>query len=78
MVLFNIELVYAGVFRLADAPQDMAQQILLIECPRMLFPFARYIIANAIRDGGFPPLMIDPVDFAALYRDRFQQAQAPQ
>jgi preprotein translocase subunit SecB len=78
MVLFNIELVYAGVFRLGDVPEDMAQQIVLIECPRMLFPFARHIIANAIRDGGFPPLMIDPVDFGALYRDRFQQAQAPQ
>ena len=78
MVLFNIELIYAGVFRLGDVPEDMAQQIVLIECPRMLFPFARHIIANAIRDGGFPPLMIDPVDFGALYRDRFQQAQAPQ
>jgi preprotein translocase subunit SecB len=78
MVLFNIELVYAGVFRLADLPPDVAQQVVLIECPRILFPFARHIIANAIRDGGFPPLMIDPVDFAALYRSRFQQAQAPQ
>ena len=78
MVLFNIELVYAGVFRLGDVPQDIAQQIVLIECPRVLFPFARHIIANTIRDGGFPPLMIDPVDFAALYRERFQQAQTPQ
>ncbi|HXY89748.1 MAG TPA: protein-export chaperone SecB [Xanthobacteraceae bacterium] len=78
MVLFNIELVYAGVFRLTDVPQDVAQQIVLIECPRILFPFARYIIANAIRDGGFPPLMIDPVDFAALYRSRYQQAPAAQ
>lgn len=78
MVLFNIELVYAGVFRLGDMPQDIAQQLILIECPRILFPFARNIIANAIRDGGFPPLMIDPVDFGALYRNRFQQAQAPQ
>ncbi|HLL26356.1 MAG TPA: protein-export chaperone SecB [Xanthobacteraceae bacterium] len=78
MVLFNIELVYAGVFRVGNVPEDIAQQIVLIECPRMLFPFARHIIANAIRDGGFPPLMIDPVDFAALYRERYQQAQAPQ
>jgi len=74
MVLFHIELVYAGIFRLADVPQDVAQQVVLIECPRLLFPFARQIIADAIRDGGFPPLMIDPVDFAALYRNRFQQA----
>ena len=54
------------------------QQIVLIECPRLLFPFARSIVASAIRDGGFPPLMIDPVDFDALYRERLQRAQAPQ
>jgi preprotein translocase subunit SecB len=77
-VLFQIELVYAGVFRLGEVEQDVAQQIVLIECPRMLFPFARHIIANAIRDGGFPPLMIDPVDFAALYRSRFEPPQAAQ
>jgi preprotein translocase subunit SecB len=78
MVLFNIELVYAGIFRLGNVPEDIAQQIVLIECPRLLFPFARNIVATAIRDGGFPPLMIDPVDFAALYRERIQQVQAPQ
>jgi preprotein translocase subunit SecB len=78
LLLFNIELVYAGIFRLGDVPQDAVQQVVLIECPRMLFPFARYVIANTIRDGGFPPLMIDPVDFGALYRNRFQQAQATQ
>ena len=78
MVLFNIELVYAGIFRLGEVPEDIAQQIVLIECPRILFPFARHIIANTIRDGGFPPLMIDPVDFGALYRERFQQAQPSQ
>lgn len=78
MVLFSIELVYAGIFRLGDVPEDMAQQIVLIECPRMLFPFARYIIANTIRDGGFPPLMIDPVDFVALYQQRVAEMQARQ
>ena len=78
MVLFNIELVYAGIFRLGNVPEEIVQQIILIECPRLLFPFARNIVAGAIRDGGFPPLMIDPVDFAALYRERFQQAQTPQ
>jgi len=78
MVLFSIELVYAGIFRLTEVPQDVAQQLVLIECPRILFPFARYIIANAIRDGGFPPLMIDPVDFAALYHSRYQQPQPTQ
>ena len=50
---------------------------LLIECPRLLFPFARRVIADATRDGGFPPLLIDPIDFVSLYRRRQQQAQAP-
>jgi len=49
---------------------------LLVECPRLLFPFARRIVADATRDGGFPPLMIDPIDFVALYRRRQQEAQA--
>lgn len=50
----------------------------MIECPRLLFPFARQIVASATRDGGFPPLLIDPVDFAALYRQRLEQIQAKQ
>ncbi len=72
-LLFNIELVYSGIFRLMNVPQEIVQQIVLIECPRMLFPFARQIVADAVRNGGFPPLMIDPVDFAGLYRERFAQ-----
>ena len=76
MVLFNVELVYAGVFRIMNVPPEVVQQIVLIECPRILFPFARQIVTDAIRNGGFPPLMIDPVDFAGLYRDRFPQQQA--
>lgn len=76
-LVFNIELVYGGVFRLLNIPQDNIQPILLIECPRILFPFARQIVATASRDGGFPPLMVDPIDFAALYRQRAAgQAQA--
>jgi preprotein translocase subunit SecB len=79
-VLFNVELVYCGVFRLMNVPAEIMQQIVLIECPRMLFPFARQVIADVVRNGGFPSLMIDPVDFAALYRERFaqQQQMAPQ
>ncbi|MGF1473953.1 MAG: protein-export chaperone SecB [Geminicoccaceae bacterium] len=73
---FVIELVYGGVFTLANIPDDSLQPLLLIECPRLLFPFARRIIADATRDGGFPPLMIDPIDFVTLYRRRGQQAQA--
>ena len=74
-VLFVLELSYAGIFGLLNIPEQSLQPILLIECPRLLFPFARRIVADATRDGGLPPLMIDPVDFAALYRRRQQQAQ---
>lgn len=72
---FVLELTYAGVFALVDVPQESRQPILLIECPRLIFPFARRIVADATRDGGFPPLMIDPIDFVALYRRRQQQAR---
>jgi preprotein translocase subunit SecB len=75
-VLFAIELVYGGVFRIQNVPQESMHPLVLIECPRLLFPFARQIIADTVRDGGFPPLMLDPVDFAALYRQRLAQ-QAP-
>ena len=74
-VMFSFELVYGGVFRLVNVPQEHLSPMLLIECPRLLFPFAREIVANSVRDGGFPPLMLDPVDFVALYRQRMAQAQ---
>jgi len=74
-VLFAIELVYGGVFRITNVPQESIHPLVLIECPRLLFPFARQIIADTVRDGGFPPLMLDPVDFAALYRQRVAQGQ---
>ncbi|WP_454918663.1 protein-export chaperone SecB [Xanthobacter sediminis] len=70
--LFAFELTYAGVFRVLGIPEQSLQPVVLIECPRILFPFARQIIADAVRNGGFPPLMIDPVDFAALYQQRMQ------
>jgi preprotein translocase subunit SecB len=73
---FMVELTYGGVFGLLNIPQDSLQPLLLIECPRLLFPFARRIVADATRDGGFPPLLIDPIDFVALYRRRQQQPQA--
>ena len=76
LILFKFELVYGGIFRLAGVPAEAVHPIVLIECPRLLFPFARQIIANATRDGGFPPLYLDPVDFAALYRQRM--AETPQ
>jgi preprotein translocase subunit SecB len=72
--LFIVEVTYCGVFQVRNVPQEHVHPLLLIECPRLLFPFARQIIADATRQGGFPPLLIDPVDFAALYRQRVAQA----
>ncbi len=69
-VLFAIEMVYAGVFRFTNIPADQARAVALIECPRLLFPFARQVVADASRNGGFPPLLIDPVDFVAMYRQQ--------
>jgi preprotein translocase subunit SecB len=75
-LMFNIELVYAGVFRIRNVPPDSMNAVAMIECPRMLFPFAREVIANTVRNGGFPPLLLDPVDFAGLYRQRMAQSGA--
>jgi preprotein translocase subunit SecB len=75
-VLFNVELIYGGVFRVAGFPQEHMLPILFIECPRLLFPFARQIIADATRNGGFPPLMIDPIDFAQMFQQRMAEEQA--
>ena len=74
--VFLLELVYAGLFLIQNVPDQILQQVLLIEGPHLLFPFARRIVADAIRDGGMPPLMIEPIDFASLYRSRVAQAQA--
>jgi preprotein translocase subunit SecB len=65
-----LELIYAGVFMVINVPENSLEPFLLIECPRLLFPFARRIIADATRDGGFPPLLLDPIDFVGLYRRR--------
>lgn len=75
-VLFNVELVYGGVFRIQNIPQEHMLPILFIECPRLLFPFARQIVADATRNGGFPPLMIDPIDFAQMFQQRMAEEQA--
>ncbi|MGK2909510.1 MAG: protein-export chaperone SecB [Sphingobium sp.] len=70
---FAVELVYAGLFGMRNVPEDQIQPFMLSEAPRLLFPFARRILSDAVRDGGFPPLLLDPIDFQALY---LQQAQA--
>ena len=75
-VVFMVELTYAGLFTVPAIPQEQLRPLLLIECPRLLFPFARAIVADATRDGGFPPLMINPIDFAALYRRQAEVAAA--
>ncbi len=71
--LFKFELDYAGIFRLTNIPEEQRHPVVMIECPRLLFPFARQIIAEAVRGGGFPPLYIDPIDFAALYQARMAE-----
>jgi preprotein translocase subunit SecB len=77
-VLFGFDLVYAGVFRIQNVPQEHVHQLVMIECPRLIFPFAREIIATAVRNGGFPPLLIDPIDFVGLYRQKMGSVQPQQ
>ena len=67
LVAFIVELEYAGLFTL-KMPQEHLQAVLLVECPRLLFPYVRYMISDVTRDGGFPPLLLGPVDFVAMYR----------
>ena len=75
-VLFKFELTYSGVFRIRNVPQDQLHPVVMIECPRLLFPFARQMVAEAVRNGGFPPLYIDPIDFVGLYRQKAAEAQS--
>ena len=74
-VMFAFELTYAGVFRIRNIPPDQVHPVIMIECPRLLFPFARQMVAEAVRNGGFPPLYIDPIDFVGLYRQKAAEAQ---
>ena len=77
-IAFQVELDYAGLFALRNIPEDQLQPFLLAEAPRLLFPFARRLVADVVRDGGFPPLMLEPIDFNGLYLQQveMQQAQA--
>lgn len=72
-LMFNIELVYGGVFKIQNFPEEHLTPVIFIECPRILFPFARQIIADVTRNGGFPPLMIDPIDFGLLFQRRMAE-----
>lgn len=77
MLLFDFELSYGGIFRVQNVPAENMQPVVMIECPRLLFPFAREIIASATRNGGFAPLLLNPIDFVALYRQRLAAQSAP-
>ena len=74
--LFLAELSYAGVFTLNNVPENTVEPVLLVECPRILFPFARNILTDVTRDGGFPPVLLQPIDFLSLWQARRQQAAA--
>jgi preprotein translocase subunit SecB len=71
-ILFNAELVYGGAFLIKNVPDQQLAPLLMIESPRLLFPFARQILATISQQGGFPPLMMEPVDFAAMYRSNIE------
>ncbi|MDP8913454.1 MAG: protein-export chaperone SecB [Pseudomonadota bacterium] len=73
---FAVDLLYAGLFAMRNLPAEQLQPFLLAEGPRLLFPFARRVVSDAIRDGGFPPLLLDPIDFGQLYMERAAQMQA--
>ena len=72
---FAVELLYAALFGMRNVPEDQVQPFMLAEAPRLIFPFARRVLADAIRDGGFPPLLLDPIDFGALYLQQAQQME---
>lgn len=76
MVAFVIEATYAGLFEIRNVPREHLEAIMLVECPRLLFPFMRQIVSDATRNGNYPPLMLEPIDFFAIYqRNKAQQAQ---
>jgi preprotein translocase subunit SecB len=75
--VFHLELVYAGLFQVMGVAAPELEPVLMIECPRYLFPFARRVVADLSTEGGFPPFMLEPLDFAAIYAARQAQAMAP-
>jgi preprotein translocase subunit SecB len=76
--IFAVDLDYAGVFSVTGVPDTHLRAFLLIECPRILFPFARRIMADVTRDGGYPPLMLDLIDFAQIYKQELERRRAAQ
>ena len=76
--LFILELAYGAVVRLSNMPEDAVQRVLLIQAPNLMFPFARRIVADAVRDGGMPPLVIEPIDFVSLYQTKMAREATQQ
>lgn len=73
--IYQLELVYAGLFRLRNVPEEALEPFLLINCPALMFPYLRRLASDLTREGGFPPLLLDPIDFAGLYARRKQQQE---
>ncbi len=71
--IYILEAVYAGAFEIKNLPEDSLEPLLLINCPSILYPFLRRLIADITREGGFPPLLLDPIDFAGLYKQRQEE-----
>ena len=74
--MFLLELEYGGIFHIENLPEDQLHPYLMIECPRMIFPFLRRVVSDVTRDGGFPPMNLEPIDFMALYRNEIQRRTA--
>jgi preprotein translocase subunit SecB len=77
-VIYNVELLYGGLFGLRNIPQNLLQPVLFIDCPTLLFPFMRRVLADVTRDGGFPPLMLDPIDFGRLFAENLARGEVAQ
>lgn len=74
--IYKLEIAYGGLFRLHNMPDQVKHPLLFVDCPALLFPFLRRIVADLTRDGGFPPLTLDPINFAQLYRQSLEQTKA--
>ena len=74
--IYDMEIIYAGLFRIKHMPEETLEPFLLINCPALIFPFLRRLVADLSREGGFPPLLLDPIDFGALYTQRLQNQES--
>jgi preprotein translocase subunit SecB len=77
-MVFQVELLYGGLFQITGVPEESLEAVLLIECPRFMFPFVRKVVADVTMEGGFPPFLLDPIDFAAIYLQRRNQMASDQ